>query len=227
MITTLNSILTKDEEKAGPSENVLEFQVMSKICLNLRYLQTNGYHGYYQVLNTQVLKWKKRISFRVLAPAGDHVCGDISLLRCHPHVTNKQQPPAHPFSKQCCLLSRNHTSVSIQVAPSHCQKESKDDKGIMRCIQVAWRKVPCPQHRMSLAVGQGSLHLHMQNHDLPSWELLPVLCASSTQASSSNPQRGCVIPQGWHYLCLQGPFLQGTGTGNTVQPVNQSMLQDL
>lgn len=59
MITTLNSILTKDEEKAGPSENVLEFQVMSKICLNLRYLQTNGYHGYYQVLNTQVLKWKK------------------------------------------------------------------------------------------------------------------------------------------------------------------------
>lgn len=151
MTTIPHFILTKDEEKAGPAENVLGSQVMRKKCLNLRYLQTIGYHGYYQVLNTQVLKWKK-ISFRILVPAGDHVCVVTPLLRCHPHVTNRQQLPEHSFSKQCCVPSRTQTSASIQVAPSHCQKKGQDDKGIMRSIQVAWRKAPCPQQGMSLAV---------------------------------------------------------------------------
>lgn len=75
----------------------------------------------------------KKLSFRVLSfvPAGDHICSDTPLLRCHPRVTNKQLPPEHPFLKQCCFSSRNQTTVSVQVALSHCHKESKDDKGRM------------------------------------------------------------------------------------------------
>lgn len=80
----------------------------------------------------------KKLSFRVLSfvPAEDHVYGDTPVPRCHPHVTSKQLPPEHPFSKQCCFSSRNQTTVSFQMTSSHCQKESKDDKGRMWCIQV-------------------------------------------------------------------------------------------